>query len=125
MADKHEVYIEASIHGYHAYKDVTVCVGEVMMCKIEENNKYNKHAVVEGQIVGHVPIELSKLFNKFLGDYGELKAKCIGNRYNAGLGKGLGIPVDYKLIGNSQYLSRLWRKLNRKEFACDIRKCQA
>lgn len=35
-------------------------------------------------MVGHVPKELSKIFNKFLKDYGEIEAECIGNRYNAG-----------------------------------------
>ena len=80
--------------------------------------------------VGHVPIELSKLFNKFVSDGGEVEAECIGNRYNAGQGKVLEIPVDYRLVGDRQYLERFVTRLSKKEFVgnlnvSDIRKCQS
>lgn len=65
-------------------------------------------------MVGHVPKELSKIFNKFLKDYGEIEAECIGNRYNAGQGKGLELPVDFRLLGNKEYLRRLVRKIKEK-----------
>ena len=71
MADEYEVYVESSVRGYHAYfKYASVCIGEVMQCEIEENNDHDKYAVAVrneyGQMVGHVPIELSKLCSKFL-----------------------------------------------------------
>lgn len=105
MSGEYEVFVESSVRGYHAYfKDSTVCVGELMRCEIEENNVHDKYAVAvnneSGQIVGHVPIEISKLIYKFICDYGQVEVECIGNRYNAGQGKGLELPVDYKLIGN-------------------------
>ena len=88
-----------------------------MMCEIEENNEHDKYAVAvkdeSGQIVGHVPTEISRPFSKRIRDYGEIEAECIGHRFNAGQGKGLEIPEDYKLIGNQQYLKRLVRKLNK------------
>ena len=35
---EHEVFLESSVRGYHAYfKYSTVSVGELMMCEIEEN----------------------------------------------------------------------------------------
>ena len=38
--------IEASVRGYHAYfEDTTVCIGEVLVCEIEEDNKHDKYAV--------------------------------------------------------------------------------
>ena len=82
----------------------------------------------QGRLVGHVPIELSKYFNKLLSDYGGIEAECVGNRYNAGNGKGLELPVDYKLTGNQQYLRRFKRRLMNKEVAktlntSDLRKC--
>ena len=47
----------------------------------------DKYAVAvknqDGNLVGHVPKELSRLFHKFLDDFGELEAECIGNRLNA------------------------------------------
>ena len=107
MAD-FEMYIESSVRGYHAYfKDASVCVGEILMCEVEDNNSHDRNAVAitkneAGYLVGHVPIELSRFLNKFLRDYGEIQAECIGNRYNAGHGKGLEFPVDHKLIGNEE-----------------------
>ena len=133
---KYEVYIEASVRGYHAYfKEITVSVGEILWCEIEESNEHDKYAVAvknqEMHTVGHVPIELSKLFNKFLDDGGEVEAECIGHRYNAGHGKGLEFPVDYRLVGSKQYLERLLRRLSKSEFVedlynvSDIKKCQS
>eukprot|EP00794_Sanderia_malayensis_P014571 gene14570-16074_t len=95
-----EMFVELSIRGYHAYKKEEVFVGEVMVCEPEEDNEHDKYAVsvqkANGKIVGHVPIEA----------YGEIEAECIGSRYNAGAGKGLELPVDYKLIGTYDYLVR-------------------
>ena len=54
---------------------------------MELNNSHDKYAVAvknqDGNLVGHVPKELSRLFHKFLDDFGELEAECIGNRLNA------------------------------------------
>lgn len=75
-----------------------------MKCEIEENNAREKYAVAvtdeSGQIVGHVPIEISRLFYKFIQDYGEVQAECIGDRFNAGQGEGLedtsGLEANWK-----------------------------
>ena len=56
-----------------------------------------------GKIVGHVPIELSKVLCNFLKEYGEIETKFIGSRYDAGAGKGLELPADYKLIVTFNY----------------------
>ena len=79
-----------------------------------------------GQIVGHVPIEISKIMCQFIRDCGEVEVECIGHRYNVGQGKGLEIPVDYRLLGNQQYLQRVVTKLKSTDLALiisDIRKC--
>ena len=104
--------MESSVRSYHAhFKYSTVSVGEVMMCAIEENNDHDKYGVAVknecGQNVGHVPIDISKIMCKFIRDYGEAEVECIGHRYNMGQGKGLEIPVDYRLLGNQQYLQRV------------------
>ena len=59
MADEYEVFIEASVRGYHAYfKDATVVIGEVLMCERELDNAYDKYAVAvnneQGKVVGHM-----------------------------------------------------------------------
>ena len=56
-----------------------------------------------------------------LNDSGELEAECIGNRVNAGKGKGVEIPVDYRLVTNDFYVGRLKRKLSKKEFFDDTK----
>ena len=119
------MFVESCIRGYHAYfKYSTVCVGDLMMCEIEEDNKHDKYAVAvkdeSGQIVGHIPIEISMIMNKFIRDSGEIEVECIGHKYNAGQGKGLEIPVDYRLVGNQQYLRRVVRKLKIKDLSLDI-----
>ena len=49
MADEYEVFIEASVRGYHAYfKDATVVIGEVLMCERELDNAYDKPGVPDG-----------------------------------------------------------------------------
>ena len=109
---------EASIQGYHAYfKDTTVCIGDILFSETESDNNFDKYAVAvktdNDELVGHVPIELSKIFTDFLKDYGDIEAECIGCRYNLGKGKGMEVPVDYKFIGNLMYLTKLKKKLTR------------
>ena len=125
------MFVESSVGGYDAYfKYSTVRVGDLMMCEIEGDNPHDKYAVAvkneSGQTVGHIPIEISKIMNKFIRDCGEVEVECIGHRYNVGQGKGLEIPVDYRLIGNHQYLQRVLRRLKRKDLdlnISDIKKC--
>ena len=79
MAQKYQVFIEASVRGYHAhFKDATVFIGEDLTCEREPDNAFDKYAVEmkdeAGHMVGHVPKELSKIFNKFFRDYGEIEA---------------------------------------------------
>ena len=46
MSGVHEVFVESSVRGYHAYfKYSTVRVGDLMMCEIEEDNPHDKYAV--------------------------------------------------------------------------------
>eukprot|EP00794_Sanderia_malayensis_P021200 gene21200-23282_t len=126
MTQEFNLFIESSVRGYHAYyKDVVVHIGEVLYCETENDNEYDQHAVVvtteDGKTVRHVPIELSEIFNTFLADYGTIEAECIGSRFNRGGGKGLEIPVDYKLIsGNPCYLKKVLRKLSKKESTKDL-----
>ena len=64
--------------------------------------------------------------SSFVTVHGEVEVECIGHRYNVGQGKGLEIPVDYRLLGNQQYLQRVVTKLKSTDLALsisDIRKC--
>ena len=79
-----------------------VHIGEILHCERERDNPHDICAVgvynESGSLVGHVPIELSAIFSRFLGDYGELEAECIGSRFNPILvGGGANLPplVDF------------------------------
>eukprot|EP00795_Rhopilema_esculentum_P016244 gene16244-7623_t len=86
----YEMFVHSSIRGYHAYKETEVFVGEVMMCEPEEDNGYDECAVLvwkeNGKMVGHVPIEFSKIFCNFLKDYGEMYCKQVKCRRWKGTG---------------------------------------
>ena len=134
MGEEYEVFIKSSVRRYHAYfVDASVTIGEVLACERVDNNALGKYAIAvknEAQLlVGHVPRELSKIFSRFLADYGDIEAECIGVQHNRGEGKGLEIPVDYRLTGNSNYLEKLVTSLKKREPTChldisNIRKCQ-
>ena len=120
MVGEYEFYVQASIRGYHAYFiDATVYIGEILDCEIEPENDHDKYAVAvknkDGVLVGHVPIELSKIFNKFLSQYGQIEAECIGSRFNTGQGKGLELPIDFRLVGNAHYLRKVINKLQKEQ----------
>lgn len=113
-------FFESSLRGYHCYyKDVQTVIGEVYMCYQEPDNNHDKYAVKvvkESTIVGHVPIEQSKIFCRFLDRGGVIEAEVIGSRYNLGQGKGLEVPIDYRFIADSikgiRYLSKVREALS-------------
>ena len=55
----------------------------------------------------------------FLSEYGKIEAECIGSRINKGRGKGLELPVDFRLVGNARYLKKLLKKLQKKNIEFD------
>ena len=59
-------------------------------------------------------------FRRLIRDCGEVEVECIGHRYNVGQGKGLKIPVDYRLLGNQKYLQRIVTKLKSTYLALSI-----
>ena len=118
MAEQMELFCESTMRGYHAYmNERKVSIGEIMFCEIEDSNEYDENAVAiktkDGEIVGHVPEELSSLFHKFLEDHGDIEAECIGCRFNKGFGKGVELPIDYRFIGNLTFLKILQKDLQK------------
>ena len=100
------------IRGYHAYKDIWIPVpGEVLILKREPTNVQDKSAVAiynEGDVVGHVPYNISSLLSNFL------KRECnkgfvevTGSRVNRGAGYGLEVPCIYRLYGPQPYIDRI------------------
>ena len=122
MAGDYEFYVQASMRGYHAYvMNATVYIGhgEILDCEIEPKNNHDKYAVAvknkDGVLVGHLPIELSNTFHKFLSQYEQIEAECIGSRYNTGQSRGLELLIDLRLVGNARYLRKVITKLQKEQ----------
>lgn len=82
MAGEYEFYVQARMRGYHAYyMNATVYIGEILDCEIEPENGDDKYAVAvknkDGVLVGHVPIELSKIFTSFCHNMGKLRPSVL------------------------------------------------
>ena len=100
------------IRGYHAYRDIWIPVqGEVLILRREPTNEKDKSAVAihkEGDVVGHVPYNISSLLSNFL------KRECnkgfvevTGSLVNRGAGYGLEVPCIYRLYGPRAYTERI------------------
>ena len=97
--------LDSFVRGYHAYMDIwTPKFGdENLFLKSENENTHDKFAVailLEEQIVGHVPKNLSKIFHQFMKIPNcTISCKVTGKRVNRGAGYGLEIPVQYRFFG--------------------------
>ena len=108
-------YAEISLRGYHAYTNIPLTLGQKLLCDIEPENEHDPFAVMvqteNEELVGHIPIEISKVLYKFLTDGGEAVAEVIGKRHNKGTNMGMEVPLDIKLKGTRPYLKKLRKHL--------------
>ena len=108
-------YAEISLCGYHAYTNIPLTLGQKLLCDIEPENEHDPFAVMvqteNEELVGHIPIEITKALSKFLTDGGEAVAKVIGKRYNKGTNMGMEVPLDIKFKGTRPYLKKLRKHL--------------
>ena len=100
------------IRDYHAYRDIWIPVqGEVLNLRREPTNEKDMSAVAihkEGDVVGHVPYNISSLLSNFL------KRECnkgfvevTGSHVNRGAGYGLEVPCIYRLYGPRASIERI------------------
>lgn len=111
-----EFTFQSCIRGYHIYKDIwEPKIDEEVNGHIEDNNDYDKFAVAflkNKKIVGHVPLEYSKVCNFFLKRGGHITAKITGKRENNNCG--LELPALYIFKGSKKdtdILQKLLKKL--------------
>lgn len=74
MSREKVLSVQAAVRGFHFYKSIWAPKkSEVLSCEHEENNPYDLFAIKtcqeNGRIVGHLPIEISRI-TKFLLDRG-------------------------------------------------------
>ena len=93
-----------------------------LFCRRELSNEYGKYAAAivaidhfkREEVVGHVPLFLSKTLNKFLHLPG-LHASCkvTGTRINRRIGVGLEIPIEITFVGKETATEWLKKGLHR------------
>ena len=88
----------------------------------EISNEYDEYAVAivaidhfkREEVVGHVPLFLSKTLNKFLRSPGSnASCKVTGTRINRGIGVGLEIPIEITFVGKETATEWLKKALHR------------
>ena len=103
-ADLKVAEFNSFIRGYHAYKDIWIPVpGDVLILKREPDNVKDKSAVAicnEGDIVGHVPYNISSLLSQLLKERVQQRL-CGGYRKPCE-------PRRWIWFGDSVRLQTLW-----------------
>ena len=113
-----QYHLDSFVRGYHAYKDIwTPKVRDENFClKSESENQHDKFAVaipLEEKVVGHVPINLSKIFHQFLKIPNcTIGCKVTGKLVNRGAGYVLEIPVQYIFVGAEKAVE--WAEKHKK-----------
>ena len=98
--------------GYHAYMDIWTPVEDGMLRLIPEpTDSVDRNAVAvmkEGQIVGHVPFNLSSIISLFLRrDVNKAFARVTGGKVNRGVDMGLKYSVFTNFMDQSPYIDKL------------------
>ena len=119
--------LDSFVRGYHPYNDIWAPkVGDENLClKSESENQHDKFAVailLQEKVVGHVPINLSKIFHQFLKIPNcTIGCKVTRKRVNRGTGYGLEIPVQYIFVGAEKavewaekHLKKVFENVNKK-----------
>ena len=103
MAEEFET--DSSVCGYHVYQgNWTPIIGEQLNCERDENPR-DRYAVAikrSGNIVGHMPRNISTLCSLFLRRGGAIYCVVTGcHRYSRDLPQGgMEIPCKYRFVDN-------------------------
>uniref|UniRef100_A0A1X7SF53 HIRAN domain-containing protein n=1 Tax=Amphimedon queenslandica TaxID=400682 RepID=A0A1X7SF53_AMPQE len=115
------VLIDSVVRGHHIYKRIwTPFLGETLKLERENDNPYDQYAVTinkDGEVVGRVPKELSRIFSNFMLSGGDIECKITGKRK---LGKGLEVPCVYICNGLKKELGKL-KKMTQKYIKTEIK----
>ena len=100
------------MRGHHIYKRIwTPSIGEQLSLPAEENNCFDKHAVAvvkDGEVVGHIPRNISRISWYFLKGGGSITAEIVDRRR---FGLGLEVPCIYTFTGPKKMIDKLKRLL--------------
>ena len=111
MAEEFET--DSSVCGYNVYQgNWTPIIGEQLNCGREDENPRDRYAVAikrSGNIVGHVPHNISTLCSLLLRRGGAIHCVVTGcRRYSRDLPQGgMKIPCKYHFVGNSTEIKKV------------------
>ena len=96
--------------GHHVFKETwSPVLGEVVFCERESNNQHDRYAVAllrNGEVVGHIPRNLSKPCFYALLTGGTIYAVVTGERQNI-RHNGLEVPMEYHVKGPREHIQRM------------------
>jgi len=101
--------------GHHIYKEIwTPVINEILSCSQEHDNSEDPFAVSvikDGDIVGHVPREVSCIVWYFIEHNGIVDCQVSGRRKH---GKGLEAPCIYRFCAGKNMIRALLSQVARK-----------
>ena len=115
------------IRGFHAYKqNWDPVLGRRYSCTTEEKKEHDKYAVAvvnDDEVVGHIPLSLSKIMSMFLKLTGsQMEVEVTGKYVKRGPGCRLEIPCKYHVSGQEKAAAWVSKKVNLiiKEHECVV-----
>ena len=116
-AAEHETFqLSSVVRGHHVYKSIwTPNIGQVLENAAEVSNTEDSHAVAvlyQGNTVGHMPREISKISWFFLMHGGDISCEIVGRRRRSPIpGKGLEVPCKYTFSRKPAFIKKLVKLL--------------
>ena len=120
--------LNSHFYGYHMCMGVwNAIINDSVLCKNEEGNEFNTTVVVlfpddclKQNVVGHVPIYLSRTFYFCLKLPGcNIYATVTSKRVNRGADDGLEITVEYRFFGDRKAMT--WVKIQIKKIENNVK----
>ena len=110
---------QSCARGNHEYyRSWTPVSGELFLFKREISNDHDPFAVAiwkDGEVVGQVPMSLSKITSYFLNyDSKVVFCEFTGRNVNRGVGLGIEVPCVCKFYGCPSYINKLNELLRSK-----------
>ena len=118
--DEESYMLESVVRGHHVYMtDWTPVTGEMLRVHCEDGNTHDRYAVAtscDGSVVGHLPIEFSRISWHFLQHGGRILCEITGRRKRStALLKGLVVPCTYTFLGKPAMIKKLVKVMEQKK----------
>ena len=118
--DEESFSLASEVRGHLVYKHVwTPEVEQLLQVQAEAANTEDPHTVatiLNGEIVGHVPREISRLSFYFLQHGGTIICEITGaRRHSEVLDKGLVVPCTFRFTASPKLIKKLVKEICKKK----------